>query len=109
MLVPPHRPLHSVNLITNSAQALDGNGEIRVCAVVDGSGTAISVIDDGPGVSEEHRDRIFEPLYSTKHKGTGLGLTISSQIAERHGWRLDLQTVDRGAAFRILIPRTPTH
>ncbi len=95
-----------VNLITNSAQAMEGRGRIVVEGREEADSASITLVDDGPGIPPEVRPRIFEPLFTTKHKGTGLGLTISSQIAERHGWLLELaEAGERGAAFRLRIRR----
>jgi signal transduction histidine kinase len=65
----------------------------------------ITVQDDGPGIPPETRARMFEPLFSTKAKGTGLGLTICRQIVEKHGGTIDLVESTRGAAFRLVWPR----
>jgi signal transduction histidine kinase len=65
----------------------------------------ITVQDGGPGVPLDVRDHLFEPLFSTKTKGTGLGLTICRQIVEKHGGTLTLVESTRGAAFRITLPR----
>jgi signal transduction histidine kinase len=61
--------------------------------------------DTGPGIPPEAREHIFEPLFSTKAKGTGLGLTICRQIIERHGGSIDLVDRPCGAAFSIVLPR----
>ncbi len=94
------------NILTNAVQAMNGKGEIQVHARHDHDHDEITVTDDGPGVQAEHRESIFEPLFTTKAKGTGLGLTICRQIVERHGGTLDLLSPDSaGATFRIRLPR----
>lgn len=74
-----------VNLITNAIQALDGPGTIEVKATKKHEFDQISVIDSGVGISEHVREHLFEPLVTTKSRGTGLGLTICQQIVELHG------------------------
>ena len=96
------------NLLTNAAQAMKGAGRITVEARRSSDCDTITIRDTGPGVAAEHRDQLFEPLYTTKAKGTGLGLTICRQIIERHGGTIDLVDSARpGATFRIRLPRAP--
>ena len=93
------------NLMTNSIQAMDRGGEIRLEARREGDEDVVVLRDDGPGVDPEARDSIFEPLFTTKAKGTGLGLAICRQILTRHGASIELLDTDRGAAFEIRFPR----
>jgi len=65
----------------------------------------ITIQDNGPGIPSKTRARIFEPLFSTKAKGTGLGLTICRQIVEKHGGTIDLVDSTHGAVFRMVLPR----
>lgn len=95
------------NLVANAAQALGGAGQITLAARRDGEYDVILISDSGPGVQPDIRHRIFEPLFSTKAKGTGLGLAVCRQIVERHGG--DLTLLDDGtpgATFRVRLPRT---
>lgn len=95
------------NLIRNSVQAMEGEpGRITVGASRTEDYDTITVEDDGEGVPAEHRERLFEPLFSTKAKGTGLGLTICRQIIEAHAGTIDLVPAQgSGAAFQIRLPR----
>ncbi len=94
------------NLLTNAVQAMEGKGTIRIEARRSAEWDTITVRDSGPGITAEHRDRLFEPLFTTKAKGTGLGLTICRQIVEHHGGTIDwVEGAGRGAAFRIRLPR----
>src|SRR5215831_8805354 len=93
------------NLLTNAVQALEGTGEIVISGRRDETWDIITVQDDGSGIPPDVRDHLFEPLFSTKTKGTGLGLTICRQIVEKHGGTLTLGESTCGAAFCITLPR----
>jgi two-component system sensor histidine kinase AtoS len=93
------------NLIKNALDALAGRGDIRVEAEEQGGRCTVMFSDSGPGVSPDIREQLFEPLFSTKAKGTGLGLWICRQIIERHGGTIELVEIPgRGLAFRISLP-----
>ncbi|MCX6069431.1 MAG: ATP-binding protein, partial [Chloroflexi bacterium] len=94
------------NLVTNAAEALSNGGEIVVEAARDADGDSIVLRDTGPGVTQEVRESLFEPLVTTKARGIGLGLTICRQIIEHHGGSIELIDEGKpGAAFRIRLPR----
>jgi signal transduction histidine kinase len=94
------------NLVTNAAEAMGDGGEIIVEAARDADGDSIVLRDTGPGVSQEIRETVFEPLVTTKAKGIGLGLTICREILEHHGGGIELIDEGKpGAAFRIRLPR----
>ena len=99
-----------VNLLTNAAQAMPSGGHIRVYAEAkqDGSAARLGVSDDGPGVPAEVRHRIFEALFTTKAKGSGLGLALCRRIMEAHGGTIDLEPNGRGASFVLDLPGLPT-
>lgn len=70
-----------------------------------GSVLVIRVSDDGPGIPESIQDKIFQPFFSTKEEGTGLGLGIANRIVEEHGGWLDLKSREgEGATFIINLP-----
>jgi two-component system, NtrC family, sensor histidine kinase HydH len=93
------------NLMANAAQAMPAEGHIRLRARRDGDTDTIVLADDGPGIPSELREHIFEPLFTTKPKGTGLGLTICRQIIQRHGGAIELiETGSQGAAFQVRLP-----
>ena len=92
------------NLFINANQALGGVGRIWIDARRNGDGTIIHVRDDGPGVPADLRAQVFEALFTTKAKGSGLGLALCRRIAEAHGGTVTLEPSDRGAAFQISIP-----
>jgi len=94
------------NLMSNAAQAMGGNGEIIIEATRDRRNDKIVFSDTGPGIAPEIRDILFQPLVTTKARGTGLGLTICRQIVERHGGTINVADVGSpGAALVIHLPR----
>ena len=89
-----------INLFSNAAQAAKGRGRIHVeGASSPGGGARLRVRDEGPGIPEEARHRIFEALYTTKAKGSGLGLALCRRIMEAHGGTIELARAERGASF----------
>ena len=96
-----------LNLFTNAAQAIGDSGKILVHTAAEKDGVSIRVIDNGCGMSDEVRKRIFEPFYTTKPvgKGTGLGLSIVFRIIEEHGGTIDVHSVvGKGSEFTIRLP-----
>ena len=94
-------------LVKNAVDALAGRGgRIAVSARRRQDGGAIlTVADDGPGIPRDLRTRIFEPGFSTKQSGWGIGLSLARRIVEEnHGGSLRLASADRGAAFEIILP-----
>lgn len=86
------------NLLRNALEHADDGVHIIVGTLPDG----IYVQDDGPGLSDEEREDIFEPGYSSQQNGTGFGLTIVREIVEGHGWSIDVtESADGGARFEI--------
>jgi signal transduction histidine kinase/CheY-like chemotaxis protein len=97
------------NLILNAFDAMPGGGTLTIQARALENGVEILFEDTGPGISEEQRNNIFEPFFSTKDGGTGLGLTVSYNIVTSHGGTLDV--VDgrgTGACFRLFLPMGET-
>jgi PAS domain S-box-containing protein len=97
------------NLIRNSVEAIDSDsGNITVEARSGPSFDEIELRDSGPGIAADIRERLFEPLVTTKAKGTGLGLLICRQIVTRHGGSIELgDSAAGGTTFRIRLPRQP--
>ena len=93
------------NLFTNSMQALKGRGQIWVEVETAPAGaTAVRVRDDGPGIPIEEGNRIFEALFTTKAKGSGLGLALCRRIMEAHGGTIELEARPGGASFLLSFP-----
>ena len=94
-----------LNLILNSLDAMPAGGDLTVSARALENGVEITFRDTGPGIPESHRNDIFEPFFSTKEGGTGLGLTVSYNIVTAHGGTLDLLNGHQpGACFRLFLP-----
>jgi two-component system, LuxR family, sensor kinase FixL len=99
-----------LNLIMNACEAMQPDSRPERVLSIDtlhgANGTVhILVGDSGPGIARELRDRIFEPFYTTKADGLGLGLPICRKIAAAHGGTLSVDDVPRqGACFRIVLP-----
>ncbi len=94
-----------INLILNAADAMPQGGEIKITISAVNDGVEMMFQDTGTGIPEERRANIFEPFFSTKDGGTGLGLTISYNIITTHGGTLELMPQNHsGACFRIYLP-----
>ena len=94
-----------VNLIKNALQAMTKGGTLTLQTGEGADGVWVSVADTGGGIPQEQINRIFEPFYTTKKKGTGLGLMIVQRIVRAHGGRIELESqVARGTTFRIWLP-----
>jgi len=95
------------NLLRNAAEAMGGRGAIEVDLRRDGSGLAVTIADHGHGVPEELRQRVFEPYFSTKRDGTGLGLALVRQTIEAHNGTITVSdTPGGGATFSIVLSTT---
>ncbi len=97
------------NLILNAADAMPDGGTITARALAEDSQVFLEVEDDGRGMSEEVRHRCFEPYFSDKENGCGLGLSVCHGIVERHAGRIDIRDLTGGGTcFRITLPRGET-
>jgi two-component system NtrC family sensor kinase len=95
------------NILLNAAQAMKGNGRIRADAKVDERSVVLTVCDSGPGIPAEYLGRVFDPFFSTKPagEGIGLGLAISSEIVHELGGALRAYNhADGGACFEVMVP-----
>jgi signal transduction histidine kinase len=93
-----------VNLISNALDAVSGNGTIAIVAAESMGGLSLRVTDDGPGIPQQAREKVFQALYTTKTNGNGLGLPLCRRIAEAHGGCLGLEPSERGASFHLWLP-----
>jgi len=105
------------NLVLNAAQAMPNGGTLHVSAAnvdLDGSEPValpagryvrLSVADQGPGIPPEHRQRIFDPFFTTKEQGSGLGLSITYSIVNRHGGLIQVDSSPgAGTTFHVYLP-----
>ena len=100
-----------MNLCLNAVQAMDGPGVIRLVVTQESDSAFLSVYDTGPGIPPEMRERIFDPLFTTKAErgGHGLGLVRVRETVHRLGGIVEVQNIHpHGAWFRIRIPRAPS-
>ncbi len=99
------------NLIINAADAMNSNSadkerKIRITAALNDKNLKINIIDNGPGISQENREKVFEPFFSTKpaNRGSGLGLYTAKQIIELHGGKISLTNeIDGGLNVAVLL------
>ncbi|MFH1878928.1 MAG: ATP-binding protein [Candidatus Omnitrophota bacterium] len=98
--------LHAVvNIANNAIMAMNGNGVLTFRASVEDNKACIEIQDTGPGIPPDEKGLIFEPLYSSKPKGTGLGLPIARMMVENNDGTIEFDTeLGEGTIFRILLP-----
>ena len=95
-----------VNLMKNAIQSMTRGGTLTLQTEATPEAVWFAVADTGGGIPEEQINRIFEPFYTTKKKGTGLGLMIVQRIVREHSGRIELESrVDQGTTFRVWLPR----
>ncbi|WP_054955352.1 ATP-binding protein [Paenibacillus dakarensis] len=96
-----------INLIRNAFQAMETPGNVQFSLHIDGTTAIISVQDTGKGIAESDIGQIFDPFYTTKEEGTGLGLSLCQKIVEDHGGAIEVQSeVNVGTIFTIRLPIT---
>ena len=94
-----------VNLIKNAMHAMTRGGVLALGTGTAGEGVWISVTDTGGGIPQEKINQIFQPFFTTKKKGTGLGLMIVQRIVREHGGRIEVESnVGTGTTFRVWLP-----
>jgi signal transduction histidine kinase len=96
------------NLLLNAAQATSPGGAVTVKTRLADGTAEIAVIDRGSGIDPKLRENIFNPFFTTKAEGVGLGLAIVSKIIDEHGGRMTLESEPgKGSVFRVFLPLTP--
>jgi signal transduction histidine kinase len=95
-----------VNLLNNALQAINYKGKITIEVKYKNEEIKISISDNGPGIAEDIKDKMFTPFFTTKKlgEGSGLGLSISKTIVEMHGGRIDFVTSEAGTTFSVYLP-----
>jgi signal transduction histidine kinase len=92
-----------INLLFNAVQAMGNKGTIKIKTQTRGNEIVIDVQDDGSGIPEDAIKKIFEPLFTTKQEGTGLGLASCKSIIEQHGGKISVQ--NNPTIFTIILPK----
>lgn len=95
-----------LNLVKNAMEAMEKGGTLTIRSRPVGEEVEVAVQDDGPGIRAEDRAKLFTPFFTTKRRGSGLGLSVSKRIVEGHpGGRLELESEEgKGTLVRILLP-----
>jgi signal transduction histidine kinase len=97
------------NLLLNAVQAMRGAGRLTVSVRVAEGLAEIDITDSGGGIPEEIRDRVFTPFFTTKSRGTGLGLATVRRIIESHGGRITVvASSTAGTTMRLQLPASPS-
>ena len=95
-----------LNLFTNATDAMPQGGKIDVSTTIANKNVIFTVTDTGMGIPQNALEKIFDPLYTTKINGTGLGLTVSRSIVEEHGGTIEVESEEnKGTTFTIRLPR----
>ena len=92
------------NLVCNADEAASGNANILLHGHRFGDRVHLCVTDDGPGIADEIRARLFEPFFTTRSNGTGLGLAVVKAVARAHDGRVDFTTSELGTSFSVQLP-----
>jgi two-component system NtrC family sensor kinase len=94
-----------LNLVRNAREAMPSGGKLRVEVAGAVGQVRMSITDTGPGIAPEHLGKIFDPFFSTKEKGTGLGLALVQQILAEHGGRIEVASPSGGGTvFTLTLP-----
>ncbi|MBV6342838.1 sensor histidine kinase, partial [Candidatus Magnetobacterium casense] len=107
MLDPDQFKRVLINIFDNAIQAMEENGKIDILVKEDENHSCIllEISDNGKGIDEEDKDKLFQPYFSRRKNGTGLGLAIAQRIVMEHKGRIKVgDNVPRGSTFKIELP-----
>src|SRR5207248_5305160 len=96
-----------LNLVINALEAMPEGGGLVVAASTCAGELLIEISDTGPGIPPEIQPSLFKPYFSTKSRGTGMGLALTEKLVGQHGGRIDFRTSPSGTTFGIAIPLEP--
>jgi len=120
-LVSPDAPLPPVpldaekfeqailNLVINALEAMPGGGCVTLRATIREGWLCVEVIDTGPGIPPEIQKHLFQPYFSGKSTGTGMGLALCEKLIGQHGGHINYQTSDKGTTFCVSVPLKQEH
>jgi signal transduction histidine kinase len=99
-----------LNLVTNALDAMKSGGNLRVRVARAGDSVALEIADDGPGIPPELRDKVFQLYFTTKVKGSGIGLAMTYRAVQLHNGTIDFTSENgRGTTFRLEFPGVVGH
>ena len=94
-----------VNIMTNAVQAMPEGGKLTISTKENGEFLEVEIADTGSGMPQEVKDKVFEPLFTTRAKGIGLGLAVCKSIVDRHEGHIEVSSkVGKGTTFNIKVP-----
>ncbi len=94
-----------LNLVLNAVDATERGGHIELRAERQGGEVVVTVQDDGAGIPPEHQAKLFQPYFTTKKHGTGLGLFVTHRLVTDHGGRVEFDSrPGEGTCFRVSLP-----
>jgi signal transduction histidine kinase len=97
-----------INVVQNGAQAMPDGGRLDVVLETDRKFAILRIMDEGLGIPEEIREKIFDLYFTTKTEGSGIGLAMTYRILQLHHGSIEVQSrIDRGTEFRFRIPLSP--
>ncbi len=95
-----------LNILLNSVQSIEGTGTVNISAASSAAFVTVNITDTGAGIAPKDLEHIFSPFFTTKEKGTGLGLAVASKTVESHGGEIQVTSNDgNGTTFLITLPR----
>jgi signal transduction histidine kinase len=93
------------NILMNAAQAMEGQGPIKIEITNTDDICRVAVIDQGPGMPADAQEKAFDAFFTTKHRGTGLGLPIARRVVESHGGKIHIELPPSGGTiFTVVLP-----
>jgi signal transduction histidine kinase len=93
-----------LNLLRNAIEASPPGSPVKISLFRQNGRAAVTITDQGPGVSKSDRNKLFQPFFSTKPQGVGLGLAISREIVEAHGGSIDFDASPDGTTVTVKLP-----